>query len=291
MYEQPSFPLPPDGMTEETTGRYVVTFRDEATTAGLATLRKKTSIKKVMSAADFKESAMDASQLERTAAVVFPTLGVAVVKLPVDERDAAIAETSEDSTILAIEPERVFYAIEEALPLMYLRGFRDAVNHLYEKTSRGEIEEDLEAAAAVFLDDAQSTWGLKATGVISSNHTGKGIRIAVLDTGLDLQHPDFVGRSIRSRSFVSGEPVQDGHSHGTHCIGTACGDKDKNGRRYGIGREVRIFVGKVLSNAGSGSTAGNPGRNGVGRGQQMPSDLHVFRKHISNFVTSIRKCG
>jgi subtilisin family serine protease len=255
MYEQPSFPLPPDGMTEETTGRYVVTFRDEATTAGLATLRKKTSIKKVMSAADFKESAMDASQLERTAAVVFPTLGVAVVKLPDDERDAAIAETSEDSTILAIEPERVFYAIEEALPLMYLRGFRDAVNHLYEKTSRGEIEEDLEAAA-VFLDDAQSTWGLKATGVISSNHTGKGIRIAVLDTGLDLQHPDFVGRSIRSRSFISGEPVQDGHSHGTHCIGTACGDKDKNGRRYGIGREVRIFVGKVLSNAGSGSTAG-----------------------------------
>jgi subtilisin family serine protease len=80
------------------------------------------------------------------------------------------------------------------------------------------------------------------------------MKVAVLDTGMDLLHPDFAGRSIVSQSFVPGEDVQDGNSHGTHCIGTACGFNDLNGRRYGIAYESTIYVGKVLSNAGSGSS-------------------------------------
>jgi subtilisin family serine protease len=76
----------------------------------------------------------------------------------------------------------------------------------------------------------------------------------VLDTGLDLQHPDFAGRSITSQSFIPGQAVQDGHGHGTHCIGTALGPKCPPTRpRYGVAYEAQIFAGKVLSNAGSGS--------------------------------------
>ncbi len=85
--------------------------------------------------------------------------------------------------------------------------------------------------------------------------TGSGMKVAVLDTGMDLLHPDFVGRSIVSQSFVPGEGVQDGQGHGTHCIGTACGFKDLNGRRYGVAHKSTIYVGKVLSNAGSGASA------------------------------------
>jgi subtilisin family serine protease len=87
--------------------------------------------------------------------------------------------------------------------------------------------------------------------------SGIGIRVAVLDTGMDLGHPDFAGRPIVGATFV-GQPVQDLHSHGTHCIGTACGPKAPAGTtpRYGIGYRASIFAGKVLSNAGSGSTAG-----------------------------------
>jgi subtilisin family serine protease len=71
---------------------------------------------------------------------------------------------------------------------------------------------------------------------------------------MDLNHPDFVGRSKISRSFVPGQSVQDGHSHGTHCIGTACGPKTPPGntRRYGVAGESTILIGKVLSNQGSG---------------------------------------
>jgi subtilisin family serine protease len=152
---------------------------------------------------------------------------------------------------LAIEPERIFYAIEEGLSLDYLRGYRDAVDNLYQKATTEEIEA---IQKECFADDTQFTWGLKATKVDKSLLTGSGIKVAVLDTGMDLLHPDFAGRSIVSQSFVPGESVQDSNSHGTHCIGTACGFKDLNGRRYGIAHKSTIYVGKVLSNAGSGNT-------------------------------------
>ena len=51
--------------------------------------------------------------------------------------------------------------------------------------------------------------------------------------------------------------MQDLHSHGTHCIGTACGPQAPAGTtpRYGIAYRSPIFAGKVLSNSGSGATA------------------------------------
>jgi subtilisin family serine protease len=102
-----------------------------------------------------------------------------------------------------------------------------------------------------------ATWGLARCKVLPSTLSGTGIKVAVLDTGMDLGHPDFAGRSITTQTFV-GQPVQDLHSHGTHCIGTACGPKAPSGTtpRYGIAYGAQIFAGKVLTNSGSGTTGG-----------------------------------
>jgi subtilisin family serine protease len=98
---------------------------------------------------------------------------------------------------------------------------------------------------------------LQATGAPNSQATGKGVKVAVLDTGFDLHHPDFAGRTIVSSSFVQGEEVQDGHGHGTHCVGTSCGPREvETGPGYGIAYEADIHVGKVLSNTGSGADGG-----------------------------------
>lgn len=251
MSEQPSFPIPETAPADRTTGRYIITFREDAVTEGLALLSDQAGITGLANAADFPESALDLSQLEAGGGAVFPTLGMAVVSL--DEGGANSIRTSagEDSAILAIEPERIFYAIEEGLSLDYLRGYRDAVDNLYQKATTEDREK---IQKECFADDTQFTWGLKATKVDKSLLTGSGIKVAVLDTGMDLLHPDFAGRSIVSQSFVPGETVQDTNSHGTHCIGTACGFQDLNGRRYGIAYESTIYVGKVLSNAGSGDS-------------------------------------
>lgn len=258
MSYEPSFQAPTNVQSEEATGRHIITFRDDGLTEGLAMLQQSAGVARLANAADFTESALDLSQADADGGAVFPSLGLAVVKLEPDALTGLMSALDGDSSILAVEPERMFYALGNgSWPLGYLRGYRDAVNDLFDRsTEEARTSADADAAAVGFVDDANSTWGLKAANVINSRFTGRGIRVAVLDTGMDLRHPDFRGRSITARSFVAGTDAQDRHGHGTHCIGTSCGSRDVNGRRYGVASDAAIFAGKVLGDTGSGSTQG-----------------------------------
>ncbi|MFP5071137.1 S8 family serine peptidase [Pseudonocardia nantongensis] len=187
---------------------------------------------------------------------LFSRLGVAVAELSADQVQAARA----DRRLISVEPERVQRALGTpgpggALSADYLRGFADAATFLRDRAAAAAP--DTAPGTAQFGDTDQLTWGLQATGVADSPETGAGIAVAVLDTGLDLGHPDVAGRQIESRSFVDGQEVQDVAGHGTHCIGTSCGPlAPGSGRRYGIAHEARILVGKVLGDDGSGTDAG-----------------------------------
>lgn len=108
-------------------------------------------------------------------------------------------------------------------------------------------------AAPPYSDTASRTWGMQATGAFNSRYTGMGVKLAVLDTGLDLTHPDFASRTVNSKSFVPNESVQDLQGHGTHCAGTAAGKAPAGVPRYGVAPDAELYVGKVLSNAGSGT--------------------------------------
>ena len=100
-------------------------------------------------------------------------------------------------------------------------------------------------------------WGLKALGIENSLYTGKGIDICILDTGIELSHPDFSGREIEGKSFISGESWdRDPNGHGTHCAGIAAGNiRLDNGKRYGIAKDANLKIAKVLSDAGKGTTS------------------------------------
>lgn len=107
--------------------------------------------------------------------------------------------------------------------------------------------------AARFADTPEMTWGLQAVGTDRTALTGSGVKVAVLDTGIDFDHPDFFDRPITARSFAVGEDAKDGNGHGTHVAGTIAGPcASQIGRRYGIASGVELFVGKVLANNGSG---------------------------------------
>jgi subtilisin len=101
------------------------------------------------------------------------------------------------------------------------------------------------------------SWCLEMIGATAGHGpSGRGVGVAVLDTGVDLGHPDLAARfqeDWKAASFVPDEGVQDGHGHGTHCVGVVGGPPhSSSGTRYGVAPGVTVLVGKVLSDAGSG---------------------------------------
>ncbi|OIJ94166.1 hypothetical protein BIV24_11505 [Streptomyces colonosanans] len=83
---------------------------------------------------------------------------------------------------------------------------------------------------------------------------GKGVKVAVLDTGVDLNNADVKGRLTATRSFVDGAAtVQDGHGHGTHVASTIVGSGANSGGKYrGVAPGADLLVGKVLADNGFG---------------------------------------
>ncbi len=232
------------------TGRYLMTFKEGATAAGLKSLQAESSFR-VANARDFRDQAVDFAQTGDAEAVVFPEIGVALVGGDAFSARGMSTEASiaEDSPVHSIDPEYFMFAAQTN-PSDYLKGALRAIETIYadlvEAPTSGEV-----STAALGV-----TWGLTACKVPASSFNGNGIKVAVLDTGFDLGHPEFAGRAFVTNSFV-GQPVQDLHGHGTHTTGTACGPQAPAGsiQRYGIGFRTQIFVGKVLTNSGSGTQA------------------------------------
>ncbi len=85
--------------------------------------------------------------------------------------------------------------------------------------------------------------------------TGKGIKVALVDTGIDGTHPDLKGRIVEFKDFVNGKTVAyDDYGHGTHCAGIIGGNGNASSGKYkGIAPEVSYIGIKVLDSSGSGS--------------------------------------
>ncbi|HET9767001.1 MAG TPA: S8 family serine peptidase, partial [Thermoanaerobaculia bacterium] len=95
------------------------------------------------------------------------------------------------------------------------------------------------------------SWCLGAVGLdVDTRTTGAGIKVAVLDTGIELDHPDLVGRVQRGRTAVSFVPdvcVDDEVGHGTACAGIIAGARNSSGGvRYSVASDAALLVGRVF---------------------------------------------
>ena len=100
--------------------------------------------------------------------------------------------------------------------------------------------------------ETTTAWGVRAVGADTSSMSGDGVRVAVLDTGIDASHPAFDGVELVQRNFT-GESDEDLDGHGTHCAGTIFG-RDIEGTRIGVAPHVpTALIGKVLGEDGADS--------------------------------------
>ncbi|GAA4511345.1 S8 family serine peptidase [Actinoallomurus oryzae] len=83
--------------------------------------------------------------------------------------------------------------------------------------------------------------------------TGKGVKVAVLDTGVDANHPDLKGRIAEQKNFTDTADTVDHFGHGTHVAATIAGTgAAANGERRGVAPEADLLIGKVLDDDGFG---------------------------------------
>jgi len=101
-------------------------------------------------------------------------------------------------------------------------------------------------------------WSLKLFGVPDAwqSTQGEKVRVAVLDTGIDENHPDLVDAIDDARDFTRSPhgPI-DVNGHGTHTAGTIAARQNDVGV-VGVAPKCRLLIGKVLGDSGAGDGAG-----------------------------------
>lgn len=113
--------------------------------------------------------------------------------------------------------------------------------------------------------DFAKQWSLERIGapIAWNSATGAGVRIGIVDTGVDLNHEDLAGKVVAHTSCVGsgGSPAgctgsaQDGHGHGTHVAGIAAARADNGLGVAGVAPGAELVVAKALNAAGAGSTS------------------------------------
>ncbi|MEV6242008.1 S8 family serine peptidase [Lentzea sp. NPDC051838] len=113
----------------------------------------------------------------------------------------------------------------------------------------------LDAAYKPTLD--RSTAQIGAPQAWQAGFDGKGVKVAVLDTGVDNTHPDLATQEIAEKNFTDSPDNADRVGHGTHVASITAGTGAKSGGKYkGVAPGARILDGKVLGDDGSGYESG-----------------------------------
>lgn len=102
----------------------------------------------------------------------------------------------------------------------------------------------------------QSLPQIGAPAAHQAGFTGKGVKIAVLDTGIDSTHPDVAGRIVANQNFTDDPDTTDVVGHGTHVASIAAGSGAASDGRYrGVAPDAQLMIGKVCQQDGCPESA------------------------------------
>ncbi|WLR49024.1 S8 family serine peptidase [Halobacillus litoralis] len=165
------------------------------------------------------------------------------------------------------DPKRVILTYEKDEGLAFLDEIPHTIHHHYERLGAAAVtvsESDLpllenaEAVTSIEEDQRvkvsaqQEGWGYTSIGTQKSDNlglTGEGVKVAVIDTGINTNHPDL--KVTGGASFVEDETFVDDNGHGTHVAGII-GALDNDEGTIGIAPKAQLYAVKVLDQDGNG---------------------------------------
>jgi len=164
---------------------------------------------------------------------------------------------------------------EEAL--LFLEKADDVIDYI-------EQDQTMFVAGAACIEEDNAPWGLSRlahrtandgleTNVYRYSNAGQGVVAFIIDTGIEITHPEFEGRARWGANYADSTNT-DCNGHGTHVAGTV------GSSTFGVAKQVELVAVKVLACSGSGSNAG------VIQGVQYATDecqrLNKRNKCVSN---------
>ncbi len=178
-----------------------------------------------------------------------------VPAIAVEVPDSKIAAIRRLAAVAYVEPDYPIYATGSSRLSLTLEPLRV-----------GDADALFDPAAEVL------PWGIARIGapdvwlgVFAPPNLGEGIRVAIIDTGIDYFHPDLADNYVLGYDFANNDwdPLDD-HGHGTHVAGTIAALDD--GPNYGganttgvsvvgVGPQVSLYIGKALDRNGTGRTS------------------------------------
>jgi subtilisin family serine protease len=196
------------------------------------------------------------------------------------ERDQQVAELGKGAEVLSVAPDQTVHATDVTDPLAHAFD----INH----------------------PDAPRQWGLFASHFIDAWNTtaGTGVRIAIVDSGVQADHEDLAGQVVAGKDFVTPgvtDGLTDFYGHGTHVAGIAAASINGVG---GVGGApgAKIVSARVLNCSGSGSLfnveqgvlwASTPVGQGGGGAQVVNLSLGAFADdpNLDSVIASVEAQG
>ncbi|MBM7417637.1 MULTISPECIES: S8 family peptidase [Chryseobacterium] len=229
--------------------RYIVLLRNQEKSA-LKKVEKELQVS-ITSSENLSKENRSFQVIDEDNSVLYKNLGVMVVE-NMDEHQLAKAMQNESNPIVYFEKERDFFPADE---MKIISELKKQSAELSDKII--ELEKFINNKPIPAKNLVEMEWGIKSIGIERALYTGKGIDVCILDTGLEMSHPDFSSREIEGKSFIQGEDwSKDPNGHGTHCTGISAGNlRSDTGKRYGIAKDCNLKIAKVLSDKGKGTTS------------------------------------
>lgn len=170
------------------------------------------------------------------------SVGVTVVSVPAEAEERVIAALSRNPGVVYAERDEVAHVatndtfFDRQYALMN-EGQSFANTNGSVTTAAGKVDADIDAVEA---------WSVTQ---------GDGMRVAVLDSGVDVDHEDISSKVVGAANFTSAPTVDDNYGHGTHVAGIIAASTDNGFGVAGVCPGCEILNGKVLGDNGSGYTS------------------------------------
>ena len=116
----------------------------------------------------------------------------------------------------------------------------------------GEVHIQAKSGGANILSQVLPTGINRVDAELNSLNKGAGVGVAIIDTGIDLTHPDLASAIVAQKSCISGKTANDDNGHGTHVAGTIAARSNTIGV-VGVAPQANLIAVKVLNSQGSGT--------------------------------------